>query len=146
MMTPFRRPTWTGLLLLLLGAHVLLGAVRLPGKVWARRLDEIANYRSRGAAAFFLADAHHRGAEVVEWLLAHSPPAAIVLWRGDSKGALEFVPALIAPRLLVRDDACTRDADRYLDRPLARLRTTNGAKGPVLVIVGRGDDLILEAR
>jgi len=140
------RPTWTTLLLALLAAHVLLGAARLPGKVWARRLGDIAAYRDLGAARYFLDDGHLHGAGAIEWLLANTPPDAVVLWRGDSKGALEFAPALLAPRLVVRDDACPPHASRHLDRPLARLGGNGRQQGPVLALVGRGDDLALEAR
>lgn len=145
-MTKPRRLTGKTLLLALLGAHVVLGMLRLPGKVWARRLDEIATYQQKGPAGFFLDTAHQHGAEVVEWLLANTPPDAVVLWRGESKGALEFVPSLIAPRLLVREQSASHGSARYLDRPLARLATANGELGPVLVVVGRGNTIAMEAR
>jgi hypothetical protein len=140
------RSSWTTVLCALLAAHVVVGAWRLPGKVWCRRVDEVAAYRSKGPAGFFMDTDHHQGAEAVRWLLANAPPHAVVLWRGEAKGALEFVPSLIAPRLLVREDYCAPGADRYLDRPLARLPATNGEPGPVLVVVGEGGSIRMVPR
>ncbi len=131
------------LVLALLVLHVLLGTARVPGVVIARRLDDVAEFERRGAPRFFLDSPRQRGAAAVEWILANVPADAVVLYRGDSKGSIEFVPGLIAPRLLVRADACPAD-DGYHGRPLARRSSRDGGK--VLVVAALGDDLRLEDR
>ena len=60
------------LLVGLLGAHVALGVARVPGKVYGRRLDEVAAYREQGAAAFLCGRARLGGADALTWLLEHT--------------------------------------------------------------------------
>ena len=56
-----------------------------------------------------------------------------------------FVPFLIAPRLLVQEDLVPAGASRYLDRPIARGSLAAGATG-TYVILGLGESLELELR
>jgi hypothetical protein len=140
------RRRWPGrLLLLLLGAHVVLGVFRLPGKVWGRRLDDIAEYRQKGAARYLLECARLSGADVVEWILQHAAVNTAVLWRGTSRGSLELVPGLLAPRLVVAEDAVPAGATSYQGRTLATGTLPSGQHG-VLVVEGRGDTLGLAVR
>lgn len=140
-MTPRWRSvsTWLGLLVLV---HVVWGIVRVPGKVWQRRLDDVDAYR-RGPVNWFLgpgAETRLGGADAVQWLLDNTPPACVVPWRGEAKGAFELASGLLAPRWLVHADAVPRGAREYLGRALAA-----GSEG-VVVLVGRGEDVTLEAR
>lgn len=125
-------------------AHLLLGVARVPGVVIGRRLADVDDYQRRGAVRFFLDTEHRGGADVVEWIRAHVPDAAAVLYRGDSKGAIEFAPALLAPRLLVAEGLCPDDAVSWAGRPLARRPASDG--GRILVIAASDDGLRLETR
>lgn len=150
----------------LVAAHVLWGLARVPGKVVQRRLADVAAYRERGAPTFLLEDAHLRGAPAIEWVRAHVPADAVVLWAGDGMKALEFAPALLAPRLLVAIDRCPPGTVTWLGRQVARTERSalpggggagtgdggaeNGGSGGVgegaVVLVGVGDDIRLEVR
>ena len=112
----------------LLGAHLLLGIARLPTRVWARRIAEVDAYREQGAARYLLASAHLSGADEIEWLLANTSPASVVLWRWPADGALEFVASLLAPRLLVDERSVAADATTCLGRAIAR-----GSGGRIVV-------------
>lgn len=125
-------------LLLCLGGHLLLGLLRLPGRVIGRRIDEIEAYRREGAPQFLLRSARLGGAEAIEWLQRNVPPDAAVLWRWPADGALEFVPALLAPRLLVDERQVPPGATECAGRPLARGTLPDGATG-VIVVQGTSD-------
>ena len=130
--------------LALLGAHVALCAVRIPGVVIARRCGDIAEHRQRGAVRYHLDGEHRNGADAVEWLLANVPADGVVPYRGDSKGPIEFVPAFLAPRLLVRESACSVDGDSWSGRPLAKRYALDGAR--MVVLTSLADDLRIEDR
>ncbi|HEB53233.1 MAG TPA: hypothetical protein ENI87_08270 [bacterium] len=106
-------------LAVLLGGHLLLGIARLPGRVWQRRVAEVRAYREAGAARFLLERAKLDGADEIEWLLANVPADHVVLWRWPADGALEFVAALLAPRLVVDERAVPDDATTFAGRPIA---------------------------
>lgn len=126
-------------------AHVVWCAARVPGRVVARRLEDIESYRSHGAPRFFLDGRQQGGAEVVHWILQHVPSDAVVLWRGEMQGSLEFVPGMLLPRLIVAEGACPAPARSYLGRPLAVRRDPDGAEH-VIVVAGLGKSLRLETR
>lgn len=143
-MTQRARWPWHRIVAAALLVHVAIGVVRVPGVVWGRRLANIDEYRSRGAVGFVFDAQNLRGAAVVQWILDNVPNDAVVLWRGNSKGALEFVPGLIAPRLLVQESACPPAARDCRGRPLAVRVTADGAH--VVVLNGGDEELSLEAR
>lgn len=124
--------------------HVLLGTARIPTVVVGRRADDVEAFRQRGPVRFLLDTPHQHGADAVEWVLANVPRDAAVLYRGDSKGSIEFVPALLAPRLLVAEGLCPDGATEYAGRPIARQPASAG--GRVLVIAALGNDLRLATR
>lgn len=126
-------------------AHLIVGAARVPFAVIGRRIADVAAYRSAGAARFFLGGKHQRGAEAIEWILEHTPENAVVPFRGTGKGSLEFAPALLAPRLLVREDACPPGAVERAGRPVATREAPDGKRVPI-VLVGLGADLSIEDR
>lgn len=129
----------------LLLLHLLLGLVRVPFKVLGQRCRDVADYERRGAPAFFLGGPHQFGAEVVDWILENVPPDQSVLFRGDSKGSLEFLPGMIAPRLLVMEISCQPGVDSYHGRKLATRRGAGGER-EVVVVAALGNELRLEAR
>lgn len=134
------------LLLVLLVAHLALAVARLPGKVWARRLDDVATWRERGAAAFLLDGAQLDGAADLQWLLDHAPADSAVLWRWPADGAVEFVATLLAPRLLVDERAVPIGAVSHGGRPLAQGELRNGQRG-VFVVQGTADEgLVVRVR
>lgn len=133
------------LVLLVLLAHVGLGIARLPGVVFARRWHDVAEFEARGAAGYFLDGSPFRGADVVQQLCDEVPPDGAVVCRGDSKGVLEFVPGLLAPRLLVREHLVPPTARAHAGRALAGRVGADGSWRR-LVLVADGDTLRLEER
>ena len=98
----------------LLAAHVLFGLCRAPLVTVARRAQEIADYRREGDIAYVMRTGHLQGADALVGLRAATPPDAVVNVSGDSKGPLEFAPALLWPRLCYRVGAGPHS--RWLDR------------------------------
>jgi hypothetical protein len=145
-----KRP-WLAVCLLLLALHLALGMLRIPGKLYGRRAEEIARYRSEGAAGYLLGNARLHGAPVIDWLRANVPADAVVLWRGDAKGPFEILAGLIAPRLLVAEGMVAADATSWCPpgepggRPLARGPLADGSSG-IVVVEARADGLALQVR
>lgn len=133
------------MLVTLVAVHVCWGAARIPAKVYGRRWEDIEQYTAEGAVRYFLDTGHYRGADAVLWILDHVPEDRAVLWRGNPRRAMEFVPALIAPRLLVREVDVAQRARQHRGIPLARGAPGGSEKG-VLVLVGLGDRVELEVR
>lgn len=129
---------------LLLALQILLGATRIPTVVIGRRCSDVADHRRRGPVDFFLDTAHQHGAAAVAWIRANVPADGVVLYRGNSKGSIEFVPGMIAPRLLVAEGHCAHDATEHTGRPLARRGHADGNR--VVVLVALDNDLRLEDR
>lgn len=129
-------PRW---LLVLIAVHIAWGAARLPTKVWGKRLEEIEQFRSGGAAQFFLENKHRSGAAIVQRIVDETTEDCIVLWRGDWKGAMEFVPPLIAPRLLVAESAWRAPSGRWSGARVARLRRSVDGPEDQVVLEGLGD-------
>ncbi len=130
---PMRSPiAWIAVLVL---AHLLLGALRVPGSVVGRRLDEIADCRRLGHPAFALRQARLGGRAAIERLLVTTPPDAVIGYRGVQKGALEYAAGLLWPRLLRRAESLPSGDGRIADRPIADE-----------VLVGDGVELRLEGR
>jgi hypothetical protein len=127
-----------------LAVHLAFALGRIPGKVFAKRAGEIERYRAEGAASL-LGNAGFGGVETIDWLRAHVPADAVLLWRGVSKGPIELVPGLLGPRLLVVESAVAAGAEVYGDRPLAQGTLPDGRTG-VLVLEGRGSALELGIR
>lgn len=124
---------WRVALLALLSLHVGLGLLRLPGKVWTRRVEEVADYRAKGAARFLLDSAQLGGAAELEWLLANTEPDRVILWRWPADGALEFTGALLAPRLVVDERAVPADAATFAGRRIATGTLPSGEHGQIIV-------------
>lgn len=134
----------TRILLALLGLHLLWVGVRVPYSVGFRRIAEVRSFQERGSTSSFLGSGHLRGAAIVEWIRANTAEDSIVLYDGPRPGALEFVPPLLFPRLLVADHSIAPGAVTWNGRAIAR-GTLDGATGRI-VVIGRGDDLGLELR
>lgn len=133
------------MLWLALLAHCAIGIVRLPGVGFARRWHDIAEFRARGAAGYFLDGTPFRGADVVQWLLANVPPDGAVVCRGDSKGVLEFLPGLLAPRLVVREHLVPDGTRDLAGRALGGAVGADG-RWQRIVVVADGNELRLEGR
>jgi hypothetical protein len=125
-------------------AHVAWGLARVPTRVVARRLDEVEQFRRSGAIDHFLATRHLQGADAVAWVRDRTGPDAVVLWAGDAGGALEFAPAMLAPRLLVDERSCAHGQTTYAGRPIAT--GTLGATTGRIVLVGNGKSIAAEVR
>ena len=138
-------PKITRLLAFLLVAHVGWGLARVPTKVWAKRLDEIEQFESEGPSGFFLDNEHRRGGPALQRLCDTNPQDRIVLWRGEWKGAMEFVPAVVAPRLVVHESAWPSDPARWRDYEPARITDSSGVERTA-VIIGATDHVRVEVR
>lgn len=140
-----RRRRLLALALVLLGGHLALGIARLPDRVFARRAADIERFRTEGAAKFLLGNAKLGGADEIAWLQANVQPGDCVLWRGEAQGAMEFVPALLAPALLVGELAVASGGRSYQGRPLLRGTLPDGRQGTI-VVEGCRDHLLLHVR
>lgn len=126
-------------------AHIALVLVRVPAKVFGERINKVASWRSEGPARFLFRTSGLQGVEAVEELLRDTPPDAVICWRGDSKGAVEFAPGLLWPRLLVAEASVGTSATSFLGRPVARWQgsqrqavlVVEGAEGKSLRLVPR---------
>jgi hypothetical protein len=91
-------------LLALVAVHVVHGIARLPHAVLGKRLREIEGYRRDGDVEWLLANARLHGAEALRRVRTSCPEHEAVVLYGPLKGALEFAPALLWPRLCVAAD------------------------------------------
>jgi len=123
-----------------LAAHTVLVLARVPQTVFARRLGQVAAWRAEGPARYLFRTSGGEGVEAIEELLRTSPTDAIVLWRGDGHGAVEFAPSLLWPRLLAAEGSVAADAHRYLDRPVALWQ--GGPRQTVLLAEGHSLRLV----
>lgn len=121
--------------------HLAWGLARVPGKVVARRLDDVRTFATDGDASALFAASGLDGADVIAWVRAEAPPHAVVLWRGAEVGAIEFAAALLWPRLVVRA-AAVGDASTHAGRTIATA-TLAGRRGRI-VLVGDGKTLRVE--
>jgi len=128
--------SWLAVLLL---AHAVFGALRLPGSVVGRRLTAIRACECDGHARYALQQAKLSGADAIATLLATTPPDAVVPIRGVRKGAIEFAPGLLWPRLCVEADALPAGELTSAGRPIAAVVLVG-------VQVGDGTTLRLEPR
>lgn len=126
-------------------AHVGFSFARTPHSAVLQRIEDIDEHRGRGAVRYHLDNKYRRGATAVQWILDNVPEDGVVPFRGTLKGSLEFVPALVWPRLLVALDAIDPGETRFVGRPIASGVLPDGSTGRI-VLVGRGDDLTLEVR
>ncbi|MCA8948531.1 MAG: hypothetical protein KDE27_03465 [Planctomycetes bacterium] len=127
-----RVTTW---LAVAVGAHCAFGALRVPHAVIWKRWCEVADYRAEGGVAWRLESAALDGREAIETLLRTTGEDAVVLLRGDPKGAIEYAAPLLWPRLCCVAGAVPAEAETYLGRPIA-----------ARVLVGEGRALRLEPR
>lgn len=135
------RPRWPAALpALALAAHLVLGALRVPKKAWRDRAAEIARYERLGPIRFHLGKAYGEATVRAVERLRATPRDSAVLFRGSRRGPIEFVPALLWPRLLYEASAVRPGARRVHGRPIAR-----GRHGRfVLVARRRGLELVEE--
>ena len=138
-------PRWFRVAIALLIVHIAVGVARIPSKVWGERQDAISHHHEVGAARYHVGNEHHFGADVIERILGDSQEDTVVLWRGEWKGAMEFAPALLAPRLLIPAGKCPKDATSWRGHDLATVRNSSGDL-VVPVLVGTGAGIELELR
>ncbi len=126
----------TALLAGLVVAHVAFGYVRLPASVVGRRLAEVAACRRDGYVPFVLGSAFQGGEDAIAELLATTSPDAVIPIRGLRKGAIEFAPALLWPRLCCATESL----------PAGAVRTADGRPIAQQVLVADGASMRLEPR
>ena len=124
--------------------HLVWGLVRLPTRVFARRIDDVVTFRERGAPGWFLDTPHLRGADAIRWVLQNTAPESVVLWDGEPMGALEFAPTLLAPRLVVAVALCPPANEEHAGLPIAR--ATIGERRGAVVLVASKHDVRVEVR
>ena len=133
------------LLLILLGAHFAVATLRIPTKHWGKRLDEIARYEEKGRYHFYFGDEQQQNGDLLQWLAENTPEDSVVLWRGEWKGAMEFAPALLWPRLVV-DVRAVPIAERFFEQRLIAAGTHPELGAGQFVLVAEGGLLRLELR
>ncbi len=138
------RPRLRLLVAVLLGAHLVWVAGRVPHAVTQKRIAEVRAFETSGDGAYYLDGEHLAGADAIAWVRANTTADAVVLFDGDRKGSMEFAPFLLFPRLLVDANAVPNDANEHAGRPIARTEG-DGRRGRI-VLVGRGANLELELR
>lgn len=119
----------------MVAAHLTWGLARLPGKVFDRRVAEIAAYQKAGPEAWFFRGESMRGREVITWIREHTPRSCVIAWEGDRLGAMEFAAALLSPRYFARADEAERVA-AATGAPVA-IATLDGKRGKVTVTATR---------
>jgi len=124
--------TWVAVAVVL---HCGFGALRIPHAVFGKRWDDAAEFDREGVAAWRLRRARLEGLPAIERLLRTTADSAVVAIGGQFKGALEYVPPLLWPRLCCFRDRLPADATTYLGRPIAEY-----------AVIGEGTTLRLEAR
>lgn len=116
-----RLEAWLGVggpLLLALVAHLLFCGLRVPFVPIGKRASDIAAVRRDGEVAwhFRLTDPQTR--ELAVWLSTAMPADAVLPWRGEGRGAMQLLSALLYPRLLVFEQALPPGATHYHGRPV----------------------------
>lgn len=135
--------TWSRLLLAIVAAHVLFAAARMPHAAMHKRWQEIERWRADGPVPWFFEGGDR---DVVAWLLRHTPPDGAILWRGGSEGAIELVPGVLFPRLLVHEAHVPLGAGEAFGRPLARGTPPGSSRDGFVVLVATGERLELALR
>lgn len=133
------------LLVLLLPAHLAFSIARLPHAAYAKRLRHLGEWERLGPIGFHVGRTWPEAARTLSWLAQHAPEDAVVLYEGHWKGLLEFVPALLRPRLVYAAAAVAPGATRVGDRPIAGGTLPNGQTG-TWVLKARDKKLWLEVR
>jgi len=131
-------------LAVLLLVHVAWGAARLPDKAIGRRRDDIARFLDRGQAGYFLQHSNMVGTEAMAWIVANTAAESVILYEGPTKGALEFAPGVLAPRLVVAASACAPGSATYAGRQVARGRI--GDREGVVHLLASDSGLRVEVR
>ncbi|MFQ5504799.1 MAG: hypothetical protein ACE5F1_08395 [Planctomycetota bacterium] len=132
-------------LLLAFVVHLGIGVLRIPGKAYVKRLRQIQEYRQKGQVRYFMERFGSDTVDTMNWILENTPEDSVLLFRGSWRIAMEFVPALIHPRLLYAEDAVSPGASEVHGRPIARGLHPGVGRGQ-LVLVGRRNSLELETR
>ena len=115
--------------------HCAFGVLRIPHAVIGKRVADVTAFHREGDVPWLMARARLTGADVILSVRENTAENAVVPVRGLFKGALEYVPALLWPRLCCRAEALAGGASQYLGRPIAPY-----------VIVADGASLLLEPR
>ena len=139
-----RRPSGAAITCTLILTHIAWGLVRIPGKVIARRHDDVRSYRKAGAATFLLDASGLRGVRAIEWLHKNTPVDSVVLWSGEGMKAMEFADPLLSPRLIVHASAAQAGQTHYAKLPIAQYE--QGDHSGNAVLVGGADGLHLETQ
>jgi hypothetical protein len=102
-----------------LAAHLAMGLGRVPASVFGKRLAEVSAWQCEGPAHYLFRTTSLTGVGAVDELLRVTPADAVIVWRGETKGPMEFAAALLWPRLLIAEQSLPADATRWQGRPVA---------------------------
>ena len=131
-----------GYLIAALLLHLAFVVVRMPRVAWHKRAQRIELYRAKGAARYHLERNYPREASIIEWLVANTSPSSVILYRGPQKGVVEFLPALLFPRLIVRQPVGLIP-EMIAGRKPARGKLERAGEG-IIVLVADGNGFKLE--
>ncbi len=124
------------LLLFAVGFHLVFGLLRVPKGTYAKRLAQIHKFETQGQVRYFLERFGQDSIDVIDWIRSKTPEDSVVLFEGEWRGAMELVPALIHPRLLVEAKAIRATQTEYKGRPIVHGPYKALGKA-ALVLVGR---------
>ena len=96
----------------------------------------------RVRARYHLERSYPREAKIIEWLAENTKPSSVIFYRGPQKGVVEFLPALLFPRLIVRQPEGLIP-EKIAGRMVARGKLERAGVG-IFVLVTDGSGFKLE--
>ena len=135
-----KRPLWLQLLGLALAVHLVFSVQRIETKALIGRLDEIAEWKEKGAIEFHFGSGTET-ARTVQFLADNTRKDALILRKGTTRGLIEHAAALLAPRLLYEITATESNATEKHGRPFAKL-----GEGILVLVAVDKETLRLELR
>ncbi len=131
----------------LLALHLGFGLVRFPVGSLAKRAESIALYQELGSDGWCYRLADDETRRLARWLLATVPADQVLLFAGESRGALQMFAPLLFPRLMVSASARQGEHDRAGRRIFTGVAPWLPPTTPGLpVLVGNVEQLRLEYR
>jgi hypothetical protein len=140
-----KRPLWLQLLGLAFLAHLLFCVQRIATKALPGRIDEITAWREMGPIEFHMGD-FPETVRAVQFLVDHTPPDALILRKGTTRGLIEHTAALLRPRLLYDLASADPNATHAHGRPFARASLPDLGEGTLVLVAVDTNTLRLELR
>jgi hypothetical protein len=140
-----KRPLWLQLLGISLFVHILFCVQRVGIKALPGRIDEVSEWRDKGPIGFHFGT-DTETARTVQFLADHTPPDALILRKGLTRGLVEHAAALLAPRLLYDLTVAGPDMAYVDGRPFAHAVHPTLGEGTLVLFAVDTHTLRLELR